>query len=124
MRSKHNNLKNKYSASADSIEETLDELDLFQQFKEQVIPELHRDVVGGKSALDMLKKYDSHTSARLVTIMLTEKDSAKALTAIKAIQDRVHGKAVETRKLEHGLKNVSDEQLDALIKTAVADESD
>ena len=63
-------------------------------------------------------------AARAVTIGVTEADSAKALSAIKDIQDRTQGKPTEKRETTHKLASLPDEQLDAKLKSLLTEDED
>lgn len=97
----------------------MDELALFQQFKEELLPKLQEAIVGGKSAEDILEMSQKYAAARLGTIIATEVDSGRALSAIKEVLDRTLGKAVERKQVDHRLGKLPEEQIDALLITAL-----
>jgi hypothetical protein len=116
--------KRKPRAQKEPELDLLDELELFREWKKQILPELREMLLKGATAADIYKKYSAHAAARAVSIAISDPDSQKALTASKEIQDRASGKAVETRKVEHRMAELSDEQLDALLLTEISDNDD
>lgn len=107
------------------LEDQLEELELYAEFKSKIMPELRAMLLSGAKDKDILAHYTPQVSARLVTIALTDPDNAKALLAIKDLLDRVNGKSTEHKEIRHQFDSLTDEQLDALIKTEQLDaESD
>ena len=94
---------------------TLQELDEFYKFREEILPVLRKALKDGLSAEDIYAKYQSYAAARAVSIAATEIDSGKALSAIKDILDRSGGKAKERSEVTHKLADLPEEQLDSLI---------
>lgn len=105
----------------------LDDLREFEQYREDVLPEIRRMLKEGASAEKILERFSNMAAARAVTIALTEEDSSKALAAIKDVIDRSQGKAVERKEVKHQFSELKDEELDALLesklKEAAASES-
>lgn len=102
----------------------LDALSDFEQFKEEILPLLRADLKNKVPYKDMRKKYLALLTVRKISIGLAEPDSAKALAAIKDILDREDGKATEHRVVEHNLKNIPDEELDAVLQSEIEDLKD
>lgn len=105
-------------------EEILSELELFEEWKRKILPELRNRLTKGASAKEIAKEFESYAAARAVTIAITEPDSGKALAAIKDIQDRASGKATETKKIQHQLAELTDDELDAVLLTEMEKESE
>ena len=103
------------------LDATIDDLLEFDRFREEILPELRQMVLEGKSASEILKKFEAHAAARLITNALTSLDAQKATTASKEILDRTQGKAVERKKIQHELADLEDKQLDAILRTALED---
>lgn len=95
----------------------LDSLTEFEKFKEQLLPALRKELLAGASSEELRARYQSMLTARQLQIALTEPDAAKALSAIKDLQDRTEGKAVERSEQTHRLENLSDNQFDSLLLT-------
>ena len=102
------------------MEDRLDDLDEFMQFRKKIIPELREMLLSGLTDKQILAKFSKHVSARLVTIALTEPDNGKALAAVRDLLDRVNGRATEHKKIEHQMADLTDQQLDALLKSEEA----
>lgn len=105
----------------DKIAAQLQVLELFDEWRAQVLPELQQMLLKGVPAEEILKRYAPHLAARIITVALTDADGAKALTAAKDGLDRVQGKAVERKKIQHEMAALSDEQLDALLLTEMGE---
>jgi hypothetical protein len=119
FRRKKNKAKSK---SGDSPQENMmDDLAALQEFRAKVAPELREMLLRGASSKEMVKKFEAHATARTITIAVFEPDSAKALAAAKDILDRSQGKAVEVKKLEHSMSDLSDKELDALLLSEKSD---
>ena len=107
------------SARANAIQHkmarNLDDLEAFENFQAEILPELQKLIRKGASADEIYKKFQAHAAARAVTIALTDGDTAKRLAAIKEVLDRAVGKPTETKKVEHKFDKLRDEELDALI---------
>lgn len=101
----------------DKLEDLMEELDLFNEWKKAILPELRALLIQGASSKDIAKKYANYAAARMVTIALTDADPVKALTACKDIIDRAEGKPVESQKIEHKYQDLDDRALDSLLKS-------
>jgi hypothetical protein len=99
----------------------LDRLAAFEEFQEEILPTLRGALKEGKTAEDIYKLVQAHAAARTATIALTERDPAKALSAIKDILDRSGGKPTERREVEHKYSKLKDEELDSLILSEISD---
>jgi len=111
----------KYTSKKISRQEaTLDELELYEQWKIQVLPELRAMVLQGVSAKDIYKKFEAHAAARAVSIVIGQTaNESQVLAAIKEVSDKASGKPTETKKLEHQFASLSDEQLEAVLQTRI-----
>ena len=99
----------------------LAELEMFEKFKDEILPALRRDIDKKMTPEEMLSKYAALAAARGISIALSEKDSSKALGAVKDILDRVQGKATERREVKHKYDDLPDEELDAILMSELQD---
>lgn len=99
----------------DSSARSLDELAVYEEMTSGLLKELRADLLQKKSPEEILAKYAHFSAARIVTIASTDADSGRALAAAKDVLDRVGGKAVERKQIQHKLQNVDPKQLDAII---------
>ena len=106
------------------IEDQLEDLELYMEFQSKIIPELRAMLLSGAKDKDILSQYTPQVAARLVTIALTDPDNTKALAAIKDLLDRTNGKATEHKKIDHQFSNLTDKELDALLKSELSDIKD
>lgn len=97
----------------------VDDIAEFEEFKASLLPVLRADLRKGTPAKDILEKLQALSAARLGHIVMTEKDSAKAMSAIKDILDRTGGKAKETVETTHKFSKLKDAELDALLKSRI-----
>lgn len=101
-----------------------EDLKAYEQFKEQLLPQLRAALLRGDSAEEIYSTFTNLAAARAISIAALEPDSGKALSAIKEVLDRVHGKAVERKQVSHHLDQLPDEELDALLLSASSQEED
>lgn len=113
----------KYRKSRNSTEDrmvrALDQLAEFEQFKEEILPALRKDIESGLESREIIKKYRALAAAKLVTAVFVP-TAPSALSAARDILDRGDGKPTETKKVEHKFADVADEDLDALLKSKLA----
>lgn len=102
---------------AERMDSLIDELREFEQYKQDVLPEIRKLLASGATAEKIYEAFSNMAAARAVTIALTEEDSTKALAAIKDIIDRSAGKAVERKEVKHRYESLRDEELDALLES-------
>jgi hypothetical protein len=93
----------------------LDQLSEFDEFRREVLPKLARAVKEKKSVEEILAMCDTLAAARLGTIVATETDTGKALSAIKDLLDRKHGKSTERKEIKHKFENLSEDELDSVL---------
>lgn len=95
----------------------LDDLAAFREFKDEVLPFLRAALDKGwtREQIDAHPKIQAMLAARQITIALTDKDSAKAMAAIKDQRDRTQGKPTEKKEIEHKYSKLKDEELDSLL---------
>lgn len=108
----------------DSVAHLVQDLVDFEDFKSTVLPAIRRDITAGMTAKELREKYSALVQARLLTEALTSQDSKSAITAAKDITDRVDGRATEKKEVTHKFDKLSDEELDAVIKSEEADLDD
>jgi TATA-binding protein-associated factor Taf7 len=96
---------------------TVDKLAEMEDLYESLAPALRQDLTAGMSSEEILAKYESLAAARVITALRTD----QGLQAAKDILDRRMGKAVERKELNHRLATLSDEQVDALLKSRMQD---
>lgn len=105
----------------EELADLLDRKYFLEKMADEVLPEIQKLVATGASADSIYKKFSALAAARTITIALSDPDTGKAMSAIKEVMDRAQGKAVERKKLEHTLNDISDKELDALLKSEEAE---
>lgn len=95
----------------------LDQLAEYETFTESVAPLLRQAIKEGWSAEKMEQdpRIQALLVARQLSIALTEKDTSKALAALKDARDRTTGKPTEKIETTHKLEKMDDKELDALL---------
>ena len=101
---------------------TLDALAEFEQFREEILPALRKDLGSGLTAQEIYNKYQAHAAARGITIAMTSTRESSALVAIKDVLDRTDGKPVERKVVIGKFDGLSDQELRALAYTESSDE--
>lgn len=99
--------------------QALDQLAVFEDFQKDMLPKLQALVKKGAKTDEILEMGRALAVARLVTIAATEPDSGKALAAVRELLDRREGKVTDKREVTHRMANLKDEELDALVLTAL-----
>jgi hypothetical protein len=109
----------------EAMSRNLDTLSEFDEFSAEIAPALRGAIKAGQSPEQIYNLVLAHASARMVTIALTERNPALAMSALKDILDRTKGKATENKTIKLDLANTSDEALDAKLKQLMgSDESE
>lgn len=98
----------------------IDELQDFEDFRESILPALRADLKKGLSTKEMREKYKSLVQARVLTTAITS-DDGRAMAAAKDILDREEGKPTEKKEITHRYADMSDEELDAILKSEEED---
>lgn len=106
------------------VVDVIDQLADFEEYRSQLLPELAKLVKGGAPTKDILERGKALAVARLALIAVNDADPKTALNAIKEILDRTDGKVTEKREVTHAMANLKDEELDALVLTALEESSD
>ena len=107
----------------DSVGHLVQDLIDFEDFRDTVLPAIRRDISAGLTAKQLREKYASLVQARLLTEALSG-DSKTAITAAKDITDRQEGKATEKKEVMHKFDKMTDEELDAVLKSEQEDMAD
>jgi ribosome-binding protein aMBF1 (putative translation factor) len=108
-------------AEQNRMAQTLDDLKEFEEFRNETLKSLRKDLKNNLSADAIRKKYTAILQARLISSALTTEDDAKALAIAKDVLDRVEGKAKESQEVTHRLEKLSDKELDALLQSEEAE---
>jgi hypothetical protein len=106
-----------------NVVRSLDTLAEMDDFEETVLPRLRLLLKASKklSPEQLYQEFGDILAARVISIALTERDSSKAMTAIKEALDRAHGKAKEKQEITHKYENLKDEELDALLRSKLTE---
>lgn len=96
------------------------------QFEEYqtILSSIRKDLKSGMTEQELARKYAPLAQARVISDMLTSDNVPAALAAAKDILDRVNGKSTEKKEVTHKFKDMSDKELEAVIKSEEEDLAD
>lgn len=104
--------------------ERLDELAMFEEYRATMLPKLRAQIERGASTKEILGTAQAAAVARLASMAVLEQDSKVALAAIKELLERTDGKVTENKKIVHAMEKLKDEELDAVLLTALEESED
>lgn len=116
--------QDKAKRSQDEVADLVQDLVDFEDFRQTVLPAIRRDLAAGLTAKQLREKYASLVQARILTEALTSDDSKSAIAAARDVTDRVDGRATEKKEVTHKFDKMTDEELDAVLKSEEADLDD
>lgn len=99
------------------------ELSQFEEYQ-TILKSIRKDIKNGMTEKQLQQKYAPLAQARIISEMLTNENGAAALAAAKDLLDRVNGKATEKKEVSHRFADMSDTELDAVLKSEEADLQD
>lgn len=108
------------------IGRSLDALASFEEYTTEVLPLLKKAIAEGWTAEQMQSdpKIQAALVARQLSIALKEGDTSKALQAIIDIRNRTTGRPTEKKELKVEYEKLSDEELDAKLRSLTDEETD
>jgi hypothetical protein len=108
------------------IGRSLDALASFEEYSTEVLPILKKAISEGWTAEQMQSdpKIQAALVARQLSIALKEADPSKALQAIIDIRNRTTGKPAEKKELKIEYEKLSDEELDAKLRSLTDEETE
>lgn len=89
--------------------------------EDEIERELLEDVNSGMKAKDLRDKYAARLTARLIIEGLTATESRDATNAIRDLTDRSEGRPVEKKEVRHHLEQLSDQEIEAMLRTEIDD---
>lgn len=95
----------------------LDALAEFEQFREQFLPAIRKDLSSGIDADEIMRKYKNLAAAKLVMKIVDAQSDMAQIAAAEKLLDRIDGKPVQKQELKHRLEQLSDEELEAAVKS-------
>lgn len=95
----------------------------FEDFRE-LLPALKKDLKAGLTAAELRQKYLPFAQARQINAILTSDDALKAAEQANKLIDREEGRAVERKQVTHQFENLSDDELDAVLRSELSDIED
>lgn len=102
--------------------EVLEDLELFEELKKDLLPDLRELVKKGEKSDVILERGRALATARLVTLAATNDNPTAALAAIKEVLDRTLGRVADKKQIEHRLAKIDDKELDALLISKITEE--
>ena len=107
---------NSGNAEQNRMTRSLDELMQFEEFCEEIAPKLRTMLKQGKTAQEIYAWAQSMAAAKAVTL-INARDPKVAIAAVKEVLDRGVGKAAENINLTTRYEDLSDEELEILLKS-------
>lgn len=99
------------------------DLSQFEDYQ-TILSSIRKDLKNGLTEKQLREKYAPLAQARIISEMLTNEDGAKALAAARDLLDRTNGKATEKKEVSHRFADMSDKELDAVLKSEEEDLKD
>lgn len=90
----------------------------FQQYQAKILRAVREDLLAGMTTDQLLKKYEVHAAAALISSMI---NPATVVAAAERILDRTQGKPTQRTENIHKLEKLSEEELNALLKTQLSE---
>lgn len=103
---------------------SLDDLAALEEFREQILPALRKDLSEGKTEEEILSKYKAIAAAKLVSLLNSREGDSIALSSAKEILNRTLGMPVAKTESIHKLGRLPDEELDAMLLTKLNDQKE
>lgn len=101
-----------------------DDIKEFEEFRATTLKAIRRDIKKGMSAAKIREKYLAILQGRLITDALTTDNVGLAQAIVKDVADRVEGRATEKKEVTHRFKDMSEKELDAVLKSEEQDLED
>lgn len=111
---------NAEEAKRDKLHRDLAQFDDYQT----ILATIRKDIKNGLTPKQLREKYAPLAQARVISDMLTNENAGMALAAAKDMLDRIEGKATEKKEVSHRFSDVSDKELDAILKSEEDDLKD
>ncbi len=113
----------KGNQAEEDMARSLDLLADYDAYAEEIAPILRKAVLEKWAPAKIFEHFSSYIAARAVTVALQEKDSSKALAAVKDLLDRSVGKATEKIEATHRYEKLADSDLDHMLEAIKLTES-
>ena len=112
--------KKDHSARTSPVDREAEKLAAYEKWKIEMLPAIQRDLKAGIPANEILHKYKAIAAARKVMALVSENEDT-AIRAAQQILDRVEGKAKEKVEHTHKYESLSDEELEAKLRSLEAE---
>lgn len=93
----------------------------YEEFKQTILPAIQKDLKAGFNAKQIREKYAAILQAKMITNAMTTFDVKDSTAISKDVIDRVEGKATEKKEVSHRFADMSDKELDAVLKSEEED---
>lgn len=101
----------------------IDDLDYkaLQDHWAKTLRQVKEDIKAGMKTEDLLKKYEVYAAGALISSMV---DPRSTVAAAEKVLDRTMGKPLQKTESTHKLEKLSDQELDAFLKTQLKEDTD
>lgn len=110
--------KNLTSYAAEMKASTLhQQIIAFEDYTTHILPAIKQDLKAGLTPKQLREKYAALVQARTISDAILTQNEGHAASVSKDILDRVEGKATEKKEVTHRFSEMSDKELDAVLKS-------
>lgn len=99
----------------------IDALAEFEEYQTEILPILKQMVKSKATSTEMIEQARPLLVAKLVSIAMSSEDEGRRASMALALLDRIDGKPVERKQVVHAMAKLKDEELDAMLLTALAE---
>jgi hypothetical protein len=107
------------AGTEDSLVRGIDTLAIVEQYYGSLIPQLKNLVDRRASSKEIFEASRAVVAAKLASIAVGSADERTSLAAISELLNRLEGKAKESKEITHKMASLKDEELDAVLLTAL-----
>jgi hypothetical protein len=123
------NISSRRPARAQNEEEQaavdlIDQLTDFEDFRALLLPQLKQMIKDKRPTSEIIEAARPLLVAKLVSAAVLADDGGRAAQVAEKLLDRLEGKAVEKKEVSHRLGKLKDEELDAMLLTAIDEDDD
>lgn len=112
--------KKSHEARTSAVDSEAASLEAYEKWKIEMLPAIQRDLKAGLPAHEILQKYKAIAAARKVMALVSQNEDT-AIRAAQQILDRTEGKAKEKVEHTHKYESLSDEELEAKLRSLEAE---
>lgn len=105
-------------APENQLNAKIDRYERLREMEEKFLPAIREDLKNGLTADQILKKYEPHAAAALVTSLA---NPTQSLAAAEKVLDRTQGKPTQKTETTHRFEKLSESELDSFLTSQLTD---